>query len=47
MEYAKSGIYDPFLLLECAWRTPNWDLMKEALADVEFNCPKELAWKVS
>ncbi|KAF7269505.1 transcription-associated protein Nipped-A isoform X2 [Rhynchophorus ferrugineus] len=46
-EYAKSGVYDPYLLLESAWRVPNWDLMKEALSNVEYNCPKELAWKIT
>lgn len=47
MDYAKNAVYDPFLLLECAWRTPNWDTMKEALSHVEFNCPKELGWKIT
>jgi transformation/transcription domain-associated protein len=47
VEYAKNGFYDPYLLLESAWRIPNWDLMKDALSNVEYNCPKELAWKVS
>ncbi|XP_072379030.1 transcription-associated protein 1 [Diabrotica undecimpunctata] len=47
MEYAKNGCYDPYLLLESAWRIPNWDLMKEASANVEYSCPKELGWKIT
>ncbi|XP_050299225.1 transcription-associated protein 1 isoform X2 [Anthonomus grandis grandis] len=48
-EYAKTGINDPLLLLESCWRTskPNWESMKEALSNVEFCCPKEIAWKVT
>ncbi|XP_030767739.1 transcription-associated protein 1 [Sitophilus oryzae] len=46
-DYAKTGVYDPYLLLESAWRSPDWDLMKEALSSVEYNCPKELAWKIT
>lgn len=33
---------DPFLILESSWRNPNWPTMKDALAEVEYNCPKEL-----
>lgn len=33
---------DPFLILESSWRNPNWSTMKDALAEVEYNCPKEL-----
>lgn len=33
---------DPFLILESSWRNPNWPTMKEALAEVEYNCPREL-----
>ncbi|EZA54681.1 Transformation/transcription domain-associated protein [Ooceraea biroi] len=36
-----------FLVLESAWRIPNWTVMKEALAQVEHNCPKEMAWKIN
>lgn len=46
-EYAKSGFYDPYLMLESAWRIPAWDSMKEALQNVEVNCPKELTWRVT
>lgn len=35
------------LVLESAWRVPNWARMKEALAHVEQSYPKELAWKVN
>ncbi|KOB75140.1 Transformation/transcription domain-associated protein [Operophtera brumata] len=38
---------DPFLILESSWRNPNWSTMKDALAEVEYNCPKELAWLVN
>ncbi|CAG9853589.1 unnamed protein product [Phyllotreta striolata] len=47
MEYAKTGCYDPYLLLECAWRISEWDTMKEALQNVEYTCPKELGWKIT
>lgn len=47
MEYSKHGVFDPYLLLESAWRLPNWELVKEALSSVEYNCPKELMWKVT
>lgn len=39
--------YDPFLVLESAWRVPNWPLMKDILTQVEHNCPKEMTWKVN
>lgn len=32
-------VQEPFLLLECAWRLPNWNLMKDALTQV---CEREL-----
>ncbi|XP_044007561.1 transformation/transcription domain-associated protein isoform X2 [Aphidius gifuensis] len=38
---------NPFLILESSWRIPNWAMMKEALSQVEHNCPKEMAWKVN
>ena len=35
LEYANSrGNVIPELILECAWRTPNWPLMKDALSRV-------------
>ncbi|XP_047506869.1 transcription-associated protein 1 isoform X1 [Pieris napi] len=41
------NVRDPFLILESSWRNPNWPTMKEALAEVEYNCPKELGWVVN
>nr|CAD7427558.1 unnamed protein product [Timema monikensis] len=38
---------NPFLVLDSSWRVPNWPLMKEAMAQVENSCPKELLWKVN
>lgn len=47
LEYgSKKTEKNPFLILESSWRIPNWTMMKEALAQVEHNCPKEMAWKV-
>ena len=47
LEYgSKKNEKNPFLILESSWRIPNWPLMKEALTQVEQNCPKEMAWKV-
>ncbi|XP_076468689.1 transformation/transcription domain-associated protein-like isoform X2 [Babylonia areolata] len=40
------GYSNAYLVLESAWRVPNWALMKDALSQVEQSCPKELAWKV-
>lgn len=48
LEFANSkGNTNPQLVLESAWRVPNWPLMKDALTQVELSCPKELAWKVN
>ncbi|KAL5007444.1 hypothetical protein ScPMuIL_016250 [Solemya velum] len=48
LEYANAkGSAKPQLVLESAWRVPNWALMKDALAQVEMSCPKELTWKVN
>ncbi|KAK7109588.1 transformation/transcription domain-associated protein-like isoform X2 [Littorina saxatilis] len=47
LEFANNkGYSNAYLVLESAWRVPNWALMKDALAQVEISCPKELAWKV-
>lgn len=46
-EYAKNHVYDPYLMLESSWHTPHWQVMKEALTNVEYTCPKELSWKVN
>ena len=34
------------LVLESAWRTPNWPVVRDALTQLEQACPKEYAWKV-
>lgn len=47
LEYARRGHYDPYLMLESSWHVPDWDVMKEALSNVEYNCPKEQAWRVT
>ncbi|XP_078728881.1 transformation/transcription domain-associated protein isoform X3 [Lampetra fluviatilis] len=47
-EYGQAkGHVNPHLVLDCAWRVSNWGAMKEALAQVESSCPRELAWKVN
>jgi transformation/transcription domain-associated protein len=35
------------LVLESAWRSPNWPIVRDALTQLEQACPKEYAWKVS
>ncbi|XP_069681279.1 transformation/transcription domain-associated protein isoform X3 [Periplaneta americana] len=40
-------IHNPFLILESSWRVPDWNLMKEALNQVETSCPKEMMWKMN
>ncbi|XP_077513657.1 transcription-associated protein Nipped-A isoform X4 [Amblyomma americanum] len=48
LEYGKSkSAANPHLVLESAWRVPDWPLMKEALSQVELSCPKEQAWRVN
>ncbi|XP_064456550.1 transformation/transcription domain-associated protein-like isoform X2 [Ornithodoros turicata] len=48
LDYSNSkGCANPHLVLESAWRIPNWTLMKEALSQVEQSCPKEQAWRVN
>lgn len=48
LDYGNSkGCSNPHLVLESAWRVPNWTLMKEALSQVEQSCPKEQAWRVN
>lgn len=47
LEYSTTKDFrDPFVALESSWRISNWPVMKEALALVEHNCPKEMTWKV-
>lgn len=38
---------NPMLVLESAWRVPNWPMMKEALVLVEPNCPASLMWRLN
>ncbi|GLH10296.1 Transcription-associated protein 1, partial [Gryllus bimaculatus] len=48
LEYgADENTPNPFLVLESAWRVPNWPQMHEALTQIEHNCPKELMWKMN
>jgi len=48
MEFGKTkGHANPFLVLESAWRVPEWQSMKEALAQVEVNFPESIAYKLN
>ncbi|XP_075234435.1 transcription-associated protein Nipped-A isoform X2 [Lycorma delicatula] len=48
LEFAKTkGVTNAFLILESAWRVPDWNLMKEALTKVDASYPNEMAWKVN
>ncbi|XP_033101198.1 transformation/transcription domain-associated protein-like isoform X1 [Anneissia japonica] len=48
MDYGNSKVQsNPHLVLESAWRVPNWGAMKESLAKVELSCPREMNWKVN
>ncbi|KAG9509570.1 Transformation/transcription domain-associated protein, partial [Fragariocoptes setiger] len=48
LEYGNSKLCgNPILVLDSAWRVPNWHMMKDALKLVELNCPVELAWRVA
>ena len=40
------GCLNSQLVLESAWRTPNWPVVRDALTQLEQSCPKEYAWKV-
>ncbi|GIY24528.1 hypothetical protein CEXT_37291 [Caerostris extrusa] len=43
-----SGGGEPSLILEASWRRqPNWNTVKEALEQVEPNCPREQLWKLN
>ena len=47
LEYGRSSAASsPTLVLDSAWRVPSWTVMKDALQQVELNCPKEMGWKV-
>ena len=49
LEYGNTkGVTNPHLVLESAWRNPpNWQMMKDALGQVETAIPKEMAWKIN
>lgn len=48
LEYGTvNGCSNPILVLDSAWRVPNWPMMKEALTLVEDNCPYDIAWRVA
>jgi transformation/transcription domain-associated protein len=49
LEFGNSkGICNPHLVLDSVWRSPpNWQLMKDALNQVEVGYPKEMAWKIN
>lgn len=48
LEYGgNKAVQNQNLVLEAAWRVPNWTQMKEALAQVEHNSPREYLWKVN
>nr|ANJ04666.1 transformation/transcription domain-associated protein [Nilaparvata lugens] len=47
LDYGKDkSVMNPFLILESAWRVPDWNLMKEAIIQVDTTYPQEMAWKV-
>lgn len=47
LEYASSKpCSNPMLVLESAWRVPNWPMMREALILVDQNCPPSLMWRL-
>jgi len=47
LDYGSSkACTNPMLVLESAWRVPNWAMMKEALILVEDNCPASLMWRL-
>lgn len=47
LDYGSSkSCTNPMLVLESAWRVPNWPMMKEALVLVEQNCPAALMWRL-
>lgn len=39
-------INDPYLIIESAWRIPNWSLMRESIGQIENCCPREMIWKI-
>lgn len=48
LDYTQTkNLSNPVLILESAWRVPDWNLMKEALSQVDMAYPGILTWKVS
>ncbi|XP_058123036.1 transcription-associated protein 1 [Anopheles ziemanni] len=35
------------LIMDSAWRVPDWNLMKQALLKVEQSCPKQVGYKIN
>lgn len=47
LDYGSSkACTNPMLVLESAWRVPNWSMMKDALSLVEENCPAASMWRL-
>ncbi|XP_050062544.1 transformation/transcription domain-associated protein-like [Aphis gossypii] len=47
LEFSKlEGHFNSFLILDSAWRIPDWRVMSEALSYVDNTCPKEFLWKM-
>ena len=38
---------NPFIVLESAWRIPDWQVMKESLTQVEISYPESLAYQLT
>ncbi|XP_053674176.1 transcription-associated protein 1 [Anopheles nili] len=38
---------NPYLIMDSAWRVPDWNLMKQALLKVEQSCPKQVGYKIN
>ncbi|XP_058465654.1 transcription-associated protein 1 isoform X1 [Malaya genurostris] len=48
MDYGQlSKDKNSFLIMDSAWRVPDWTLMKQALLKVEQSCPKQVGYKVN
>ena len=47
LDYTQTkNLSNPVLILESAWRVPDWSLMKETLSQVDLAYPGILSWKV-
>lgn len=47
-EYTKSKETDVCFVLDCAWKQPDWNIMKTLLTQTNnLNVPKELHWKIA